>query len=50
MQKRRKIKKVFYSQVSQMKAQKALVVTHLSESTKSLFDMTKRFHDNSQRF
>ena len=34
-----------YSQVSQRKAQKALVITHLAESTKALFDMTKRFHD-----
>lgn len=35
-----------YHQVSQRKAQKALVITHLAESTKSLFDMTKRYHDN----
>lgn len=35
-----------YHKVSQVKAQKALVVTHLAESTKSLFDMTKRYHDN----
>lgn len=35
-----------YHQVSQRQAQKALVVTHLAESTKSLFDMTKRYHDN----
>lgn len=35
-----------YSRVSQRKAKKALVVTHLAESTKSLFDLTKRYHDN----
>lgn len=35
-----------YSWVSQRKAQKALVVTHHADSTKALFDMTKRFHDN----
>lgn len=34
-----------YFQVSQRKAQQALVVTHLAESTKALFDLTKRFHD-----
>lgn len=34
-----------YSRVSQRKAKKALVITHLAESTKSLFDLTKRFHD-----
>jgi len=35
-----------YAWVSQRKAQKALVVTHHAESTKALFDMTKRYHDN----
>lgn len=35
-----------YHQTSQRKAQKTIVVTHLAESTKSLFDMTKRYHDN----
>lgn len=35
-----------YFTVSQNIARKALVVTHLAESTKALFDMTKRFHDN----
>jgi hypothetical protein len=35
-----------YWWVSQRKAQKALVVTHKSESTRALFDMTKRFHEN----
>lgn len=35
-----------YSRVSQRQARKSLVVTHLAESTKSLFDLTKRFHDN----
>jgi len=35
-----------YSQVSQRKAAQALVVTHIAESTKALFDLTKRFHDN----
>jgi hypothetical protein len=35
-----------YSRVSQRKAKKALVITHLAESTKSLFDLTKRYHDH----
>ena len=35
-----------YWQVSQRKAQKAIVVTHHADSTKALFDMTKRYHDN----
>lgn len=35
-----------YWQVSQRKAAQALVVTHIAESTKALFDLTKRFHDN----
>jgi hypothetical protein len=34
-----------YSRVSQRRAKKALVITHLAESTKSLFDLTKRYHD-----
>lgn len=36
-----------YWWVSQRKAQKAMVVTHLAESTKALFDMTRRFYDNT---
>ena len=36
-----------YWWVSQHKAQKAIVVTHHADSTKTLFDMTKRFHDNT---
>jgi hypothetical protein len=35
-----------YFNVSQKKARKSLVVTHHSDSTRALFDMTKRFHDN----
>src|SRR5690242_2391437 len=34
-----------YSWVSQRKAQKALVVAHKGDSTRTLFDMTRRFHD-----
>lgn len=36
-----------YWWVSQRKAQKAAVVTHVAESTKALFDMTRRFYDNT---
>ena len=35
-----------YFSVSQRKACKAMVVTHHSDSTRALFDMTKRYHDN----
>jgi len=35
-----------YFSVSQRSAQKAMVVTHHADSTRALFDMTKRFHDN----
>lgn len=35
-----------YWWVSQHQAQRALVVTHHSDSTRALFDMTKRFHDH----
>lgn len=35
-----------YWSVSQAKAQKAMVVTHHSDSTRALFDMTKRYHEN----
>jgi hypothetical protein len=35
-----------YSYVSQRHAQHALVVTHLAESTKALFDQTKRYHEH----
>lgn len=34
-----------YFRVSQRKAAKAIVVTHHADSTRALFDMTKRFHD-----
>lgn len=34
-----------YSQVSQNTARKAIVITHQADSTKALFDMTKRYHD-----
>lgn len=36
-----------YWWVSQRQAQKAMVVTHHSDSTKALFDMTRRFYDNT---
>ena len=35
-----------YFNVSQRKACKAMVITHHSDSTRALFDMTKRYHDN----
>ena len=35
-----------YYSVSQKAAQKAMVVTHHADSTRALFDMTKRFHDH----
>jgi len=39
-----------YWYVSQHQAQKALVVTHHADSTRSLFDLTKRYHDNVPEF
>jgi hypothetical protein len=36
-----------YWWTSQRPAQKALVVTHHSDSTKALFDMTRRYYDNT---
>lgn len=35
-----------YFSVSQQKARKAMVVTHHADSTRALFDMTKRYHEN----
>lgn len=35
-----------YFSVSQQQAKKALVVTHHSDSTRALFDMTKRYHEH----
>ncbi len=35
-----------YHKVSQNRARKAMVVTHHADSTRNLFDMTKRYHDN----
>lgn len=35
-----------YHGVSQSNAKKAIVVTHKSDSTNALFNMTKRFHEN----
>ena len=35
-----------YHRVSQAQAKKAIVVTHHSDSTKALFNMTKRYHEN----
>lgn len=35
-----------YFSVSQRPAQKAMVITHHADSTRALFDMTKRFHDH----
>lgn len=40
------IEAMIYWWVSQHKAVKAIVMTHLSESTKALFDMVKRYHEN----
>lgn len=39
-----------YYRASQNKAQKALVMTHKAESTAALFDMTKRYYDNTPPF
>jgi hypothetical protein len=36
-----------YWWTSQRRAQKAMVVTHHADSTKALFDMTRRFYDNT---
>ncbi|CAB4138757.1 large terminase protein [uncultured Caudovirales phage] len=36
-----------YWWTSQRKAQKTMVVTHHAESTKALFDLTKRYYDNT---
>ena len=35
-----------YFSVSQRPAAKAMVITHHSDSTRALFDMTKRYHEN----
>tara|TARA_A100001011_G_scaffold324765_1_gene347277 strand:+ start:868 stop:2439 length:1572 start_codon:yes stop_codon:yes gene_type:complete len=35
-----------YFSVSQNRAKKAMVITHHADSTRALFDMTKRFHEN----
>lgn len=35
-----------YFSVSQRKAQKAMVVTHHADSTRALFDMTRRYHSH----
>ena len=35
-----------YYSVSQQKARKALVITHHADSTRALFDMTKRYHEH----
>ncbi|MGB2464004.1 MAG: hypothetical protein ACPICC_03740, partial [Candidatus Puniceispirillaceae bacterium] len=35
-----------YFSVSQNPARKAMVVTHHADSTRALFDMTKRYHEN----
>jgi len=39
-----------YWYVSQHSAQKALVVTHHADSSRSLFDLTKRYHENVPEF
>lgn len=36
-----------YFRVSQNLARRAMVVTHHADSTRALFDMTKRYHDNA---
>ena len=35
-----------YFAVSQQKARKAMVITHHADSTRALFDMTKRYHEH----
>jgi hypothetical protein len=35
-----------FSNVTQNKARKAMVVTHVADSTRALFDMTRRYYDN----
>lgn len=35
-----------YFSVSQQKARKAMVITHHADSTRALFDMTKRYHEH----
>jgi hypothetical protein len=35
-----------YWWLSQRKAQRGLVVTHHADSTRALFDMTRRYHEN----
>lgn len=35
-----------YFSVSQQKARKAMVIAHTADSTRSLYDLTKRFHEN----
>jgi hypothetical protein len=40
------IEGIIYWWTSQHKAVKAIVMTHLGESTKALFDMCKRYHEN----
>ena len=35
-----------YYAVSQEKARKAMVITHHADSTRALFDLTKRFHEH----
>ena len=35
-----------YFSVSQQPARKAMVITHHADSTRALFDLTKRYHDN----
>jgi hypothetical protein len=40
------IEAIIYWWTSQHKANKAIVMTHQSESTKALFDMVKRYHDS----
>lgn len=35
-----------YHSVSQQKARKAMVITHHADSTRALFDMTKRYHEH----
>ena len=35
-----------FSNVTQNKARKAMVITHAADSTRALFDMTRRYYDN----
>ena len=39
-----------YFSVSQQKARKAMILTHSSDSTRAVFDMTRRYHEHCQKY